>query len=199
MEFSEVVKRRRTTRQFKNQFIEPEKLERVLQCGLMAPSFDHMRRWNFIVVTDDAAKKAAIACVEPLKCVFTTPANPFQEMVKIAFPKQYTMFDEAPCLILPLYKRDPRIINEVGPRTLMDCAEIWCVIENMFLAATNEGLSCSMRIPTAGQPEQILRAVGCPDGFTLPCMIGVGYPADDAEYPTQVYPKLEDCVHWNKW
>ena len=24
--------------------------------------------------------------------------------------------------------------------------------------------------------------------FILPCMIGIGHPADNAEYPTQTYP-----------
>ena len=199
MEFKEVIRRRRTTRQFKPLAVNREVIERIMKCGISAPSFDHMRRWKFVIVTDGKLKAEAISCIEPLKCVFEAPKNPFQEMVKIAFPKQHSMFAEAPCLILPLYKRDPRIINEKGPRTLMDCAEIWCVIENIFLAATDEGLSCAMRIPTEGQPEKIMNAVGCPDGYTLPCMIGLGYPADNAEYPAQTYPELEDCIHWERW
>lgn len=120
-------------------------------------------------------------------------------MIKIAFPKQHSMFAEAPCVVLPLYKRDKRIVNEPVPRTLMDTAEMWCVIENIFLAATDEGLSTAMRIPTEGEPEQILRAVGCEEDFILPCVIGIGHPASNAEYPTQTYPALSDCIHWNKW
>jgi len=40
--------------------------------------------------------------------------------------------------------------------------------------------------------------VGCAEDFILPCMIGIGHPADNAEYPTQTYPALADCAHWNK-
>ena len=42
------------------------------------------------------------------------------------------MFAEAPCVVLPLYKRDKRIVKEPVPRTLMDTAEMWCVIENTY-------------------------------------------------------------------
>ena len=42
---------------------------------------------------------------------------------------------------------------EVGPRKLMDFVEIWCVIENVFLATTDESLGRSMRIPTEEQPR----------------------------------------------
>ena len=44
---------------------------------------------------------------------------------------------------------------EVGPRKLMDFVEIWCVIENVFLATTDESLGRSMRIPTEEQPRKI--------------------------------------------
>ena len=199
MEFNEVVKKRRTTRQFKNEPVSRETIERIIKAGLMAPSFDHCRKWNFIVLTDPVSKSAAIECIEPLPCATKEASTPVAQMIKIAFPKQRSMFEEAPVLVLPLYKRDKRIVNEPVPRTHMDTAEMWCVIENIFLAATDEGLSCAMRIPTEGQPEKILAAVGCAEDFILPCMIGIGVPADNAEYPTQKYPALEDSIHWEKW
>ena len=199
MEFNEVVKKRRTTRQFTSEPVPKETVERIIKAGLSAPSFDHCRKWNFIILTDPKAKAAALECIDALPCAIKEATTPVAEMIKIAFPKQKSMFEEAPVLVLPLYKRDKRIVNEPVPRTHMDTAEMWCVIENIFLAATDEGLSCAMRIPTEGQPEKVLAAVGCAEDFILPCMIGIGVPADNAEYPTQKYPALEDCIHWEKW
>ena len=199
MEFRQVIEKRRTTRQFTSESVPRETIERIIKAGLMAPSFDHARKWNFVIRDDAAAKTAAIECIKPLPCAIDKPTTPIAEMIKIAFPKQHSMFAEAPCVVLPLYKRDTRIVNEPVPRTLMDTAEMWCVIENIFLAATDEGLSSAMRIPTEGEPEQILRAVGCRESFILPCVIGIGHPAPNAEYPTQTYPSLSDCIHWNKW
>ena len=199
MEFRQVIEKRRTTRQFTSVPVSRETIERIIKAGLTAPSFDHARKWNFIILDDAEAKTAAIECIKPLPCAIDKPTTPIAEMIKIAFPKQHSMFAEAPCVVLPLYKRDTRIVNEPVPRTLMDTAEMWCVIENIFLAATDEGLSSAMRIPTEGEPEQILRAVGCRESFILPCVIGIGHPAPNAEYPTQTYPALADCIHWNKW
>lgn len=199
MEFSEVVKMRRTTRQFTGAPVAKEQIDRIIQAGIMAPTFDHKRKWDFIVVTSEESKAKVTDCIEPLPCKFETPADPVQEMIKIAFPKQKTMFAEAGCIILPLFKRVSEIMTEVGPRGLMDFSEIWCVIENMFLAATNEGLGYSMRIPTKGQPEQILTTLGCPEDYQLPCIIGVGHIAENAEYPEQIYPDPNACVHWNQW
>lgn len=199
MEFRQVIEKRRTTRQFTSGPVGRKTIERIIKAGLMAPSFDHARKWNFVILDDEAAKTAAIECIKPLPCAIKEATTPIAKMIKIAFPKQHSMFAEAPCVVLPLYKRDKRIVNEPVPRTLMDTAEMWCVIENIFLAATDEGLSTAMRIPTEGEPEQILRAVGCEEDFILPCVIGIGHPAPNAEYPTQTYPALADCIHWNKW
>ena len=199
MEFNEVVKKRRTTRQFTSEPVPKETVEGIIKAGMSAPSFDHCRKWNFIILTDPKAKAAALECIDALPCAIKEATTPVAEMIKIAFPKQKSMFEEAPVLVLPLYKRDKRIINEPVPRTHMDTAEMWCAIENIFLAATDEGLSCAMRIPTEGQPEKILAAVGCAEDFILPCMIGIGHPASNAEYPSQIYPALSDCIHWNKW
>ena len=200
MEFKEVINKRRTTRQFSDKPVEREKIERILEAGIKAPSFDHNRRWNFIVIDNEEDKKALLASIAELPCKIEEPQNPFQEMVKIAFPKQRSMFEQAKYIILPLFKRNQLIVNEeVIGRRLMDFAEIWCVIENIFLATADEGLANTMRIPTGTQPDEILKAANCPAGYILPCIIGIGYAAENAEYPTQVYPDLKECVHWNKW
>lgn len=109
------------------------------------------------------------------------------------------MFQEAGCLLLPVLRREPKIHGENVTRSTMDIAEMWCVIENIFLAATNEGLSCAMLVPHKDQLRQVLDAAGCPEGYQLLCMIGIGYPAENAEYPTQKYPDLATCIHWEKW
>lgn len=68
-----------------------------------------------------------------------------QKMYGYAMPRQYTMLKEAPYVIIPLFKS--KELNGEYVSKLNPFATIWCVIENIFLAATAEGLSCSMRIP----------------------------------------------------
>lgn len=48
MEFYEVVKARRSIRQFEDKPIPREVLERILDAGLKAPSSNHQRRWELL-------------------------------------------------------------------------------------------------------------------------------------------------------
>ena len=85
MEFRQVIEKRRTTRQFTSEPVSRETIERIIKAGLMAPSFDHARKWNFVILDDAAAKTAAIECIKPLPCAIDKPSTPIAEMIKIAF------------------------------------------------------------------------------------------------------------------
>ena len=50
MEFYEVLKARHTVRRFTGEAIEDAVLHRILQAGLSAPSNDHLRQWEFVVI-----------------------------------------------------------------------------------------------------------------------------------------------------
>jgi nitroreductase len=52
MEFYDVVEKRRTIRDFTDQPVDREVVERILSAGMKAPSNDHLRNWEFVVVTD---------------------------------------------------------------------------------------------------------------------------------------------------
>lgn len=69
----------------------------------------------------------------------------------------------------------------------------------MFLAATAEGLACSMRIPVGKEGEAVAKSVNAPENYLLPCYIGLGYPAADKPEIEQVQYKAEDKIHFGKW
>lgn len=52
---------------------------------------------------------------------------------------------------------------------------IWCVIENIFLAATAEGLACSMRIPLNEEHDIVKAKLKVPPTYKIPVFIGIGY------------------------
>jgi len=54
----EAVRKRRSVRTFTDQPVEPEKLEQILRAGMQAPSAHNIQPWEFLVVTDEADKKA---------------------------------------------------------------------------------------------------------------------------------------------
>ena len=52
MDFYEVVKARKTIREFSDKKVDKEVIERILSAGLMAPTNDHLRNWEFVVITE---------------------------------------------------------------------------------------------------------------------------------------------------
>ena len=52
MELYEAIKSRRTVREFEDEPISTEILERIIEAAFRAPTNDHMRDWHYIIVRD---------------------------------------------------------------------------------------------------------------------------------------------------
>ena len=50
--FMEILKKRRSVRKYKNEAIPKEKLEMILQAGLISPSGRNRKPWEFVVVEE---------------------------------------------------------------------------------------------------------------------------------------------------
>ena len=75
----------------------------------------------------------------------------------------------------------------------------WCSIENLWLAATAEGYGCNLRIPWGNEEAVAQKALGFPDGYMIPCFIGIGRPAPDAAPIRQIDPDLSKLIHWQQF
>ena len=199
MEFYEVINKRRSIRQFENQEISREILERILDAGLKAPSSNHQRRWELVTLTDKAIIQDLAKLIRPYPCRIQEPKTPQQEMFKIAYPRQRSMIEEAACVILPYFKQKYPLENSKNDYGLMDYGATWALVENILLAATAEGLGSVVHIPVKKEPEKIKEFIKVPDSYYLPTLIILGYPSKDALLPSQVKATVENRVHWNKW
>lgn len=206
MELYEAVEKRRIVRDFKDEDVPLATVEKIIGAGLKAPTHDHLRNWEFVVLHDKEEKERALQYVasgigptlESLKKVLVD-GTPQQKMYAFAIPRQYSMLFTAPYVILPFFKTTPRFMKPDSVSSLNPLASIWCVIENIFLAATAEGLACSMRIPVGGEGPNAARAVGAPDDYMLPCYIGLGVPADGAPEIEQIEYTAKQKMHFGKW
>ena len=122
-----------------------------------------------------------------------------QKMYAVAMPRQYSMLFNASHLILPFFKANSGVMNPTSVSSLNPFASIWCVIENIFLAATAEGLACSLRIPVGEEGPNAAKAVGAPENYLLPCYIGLGYPADDTPAVEQIVYTAQEKMHFGRW
>lgn len=64
MEFYDAIKKRRTVREWSDRKVGEEVIKRIVEAGLAAPSNNHLREWDFIVLHSDEEKAAALKFVE---------------------------------------------------------------------------------------------------------------------------------------
>ena len=107
------------------------------------------------------------------------------------------MLKNAPYVVIPVFKS--KELNGEYVSKLNPFSTIWCVIENIFLAATAEGLSCSMRIPLNEEHDIVKEKLKVPPTYMIPVFIGIGY-ADSNEYQLeQNTADLEKQLHFGRW
>ena len=114
-------------------------------------------------------------------------------------PKQFSMLYNASHIILPFFKLNSGVMKPSCVSSLNPIASIWCVIENMFLAATAEKLAFSMRIPVGIEGANVAKLVNAPENYLMPCYLGLGYLIDSVFTTEQNVYKTEDKIHIEKW
>lgn len=203
MEFNEVINKRKTSREFTNKEVDFEVIKRILEVGMKAPSWDHYRNWQFIVLHTPEEKANAFAYAKQIQNKFDTSRyenrklNLAQEMYLYAMPRQYTMLVDCPYVIVPLFKCNK--LNGEWVSKLNPLTTAWCVAENIMLAAINEGLGYSLRIPLNKEHDITLEKLGVPKGWMTPCFIGIGYPKEDERVLEQYDTNPENSIHMGGW
>ena len=200
MELYEAINKRKTTREFLDAKVDFEVIKRILEAGNKAPTWDHNRNWQFIILRTDEEKEYAFSEAKAIADKFDADKylsmpRPYQitlgqKMYGYAMPKQYTMLKDAPYVIIPLFK----YISKLNP-----FATIWCVIENIFLAATAEGLSCSMRIPLNKEHDTVKKKLKVPPTYMIPVFIGIGYANPVEPQLEQYKPDIDKQIRFGRW
>ena len=206
MDLYEAIYKRRIVRDFKDKSVPDEVLKKIVDAGLQAPTHDHLRNWEFVILKEKEDKEHALQFVRQgvgptLEILKQTLVNgtPQQKMYAAAMPRQYTMLMNASHIILPFFKSNSGVMNPTSVSSLNPLSSIWCVIENIFLAATAEGLACSMRIPVGEEGVNVAKVIGAPENYLLPCYIGLGYASEEDIVVEQVKYSAEEKMHYGKW
>ena len=204
-DFYDVVRARRSVRDFTQEKIPENILRKIIEAAYQAPANDHFRDWHYIVMTDPEIKRAALGGVpqnltEKDVDQMTFISDPIQkESYQVAVPRQYRMLLDAAAIIVPLMKKKTDILHPACLSDLNVYASVWCSIENLWLAATAEGYGCNLRIPCGDEEAIARKALGFPDGYLIPCFIGIGRPASDAIRTKQIELNLDELIHWQRF
>ena len=208
MEFYEVLEKRRTYRDYSDREVSDEIVKRVIGAAFKAPTNDHLRQLEFIVVR---GRENIAKVIDPLAKnmeAFKHLVHEVDEsgdkdkmyMFADALPKQQRMLMQSGLLIIPFFRQKTwQLLKPVEQSSLNYFASAWCAVENMLLAATNEGLGTVFHIPVADEVEKIKEIVGAPDEYEFTCLLTMGYPAENAFLPKQKEINVEDRIHMNAW
>lgn len=205
MECYDAINTRRSVRDFTEEMIPEDTLKRIIAAAYKAPANDHFRDWHYIVVTDPEVKRQVLEGIPKNLTVkdvdrMTFISDPVQkESYQVAVPKQYRMLYDTAALLVPLMKKKSDILHPANLSDLNCYASVWCSIENLWLAATAEGYGCNLRIPWDEEEAVAQKALGFPDGYLIPCFIGIGRPAPNAVLTKQINVDLDDRIHWQKF
>ena len=204
MEFYQAINNRRTLRSLEDRPIPYDVLERIVAAGMQAPTHDHRRMWEFVVLREREEKENALQFVKAFagiqgeNSMTVSSAAPQEKMYAYAMPRQYTMLAQSGYVVLPFFRAGASLFHASSVSSLNSFASIWCCIENIFLAAAAERLVCSMRIPVGEEGQKVADVVNAPKEYVLPCYIGIGYPADDGMVLEQIQRDMKDVLHFGK-
>ena len=208
MDLYEALEKRRTYRNFTDQEVNDEILNRIINAAFKAPTNDHLRQLEFVVVRGRENITKVIAPLAKNMAAFKklvaevdeSGDKDKMEMFTDALPKQQKMLMESGLLILPFYRQlTVPLLKPVEQSSLNYFASAWCALENMLLAATAEGLGATFHIPVADEAEKIKRIVNAPADYEFICLLSIGYPAPNAFLPRQKTINIKDRIHQNKW
>ena len=168
MEFSEVIKKRRSTRKFTNDGVSHEQIIKMLEAATIAPKACNMQSWHFYVVTDKAVK-AKLADESAIAAWATTA------------PVMFVVCTDAKEIVARFGARAENLF------TVQDTA---AAIENLLLCAADMGLGgCFMG---AFNEEKVRAIVGVKEDHRPVAVVPVGVPA--VELPARPRNPLESVV-----
>ena len=208
MDFYEVLEKRRTYRDFSDREVSDEILKRVIGSAFKAPTNDHLRQLEFVVVHGREHIAKVIAPLAKNMAAFKELVAEVDEsddkdkmaMFADALPKQQRMLMQSGLLIIPFFRQLTwPLLKPVEQSSLNYFASAWCALENMLLAATAEGLGTVFHIPVSDEAEKIKEIVGVPEGYEFTCLLTMGYPAENAFLPKQKEIRTVDRIHKNNW
>lgn len=181
MEFSEVLRRRQSCRQYQDRPVERETLAACLRAARLSPSGCNSQRWLFIAVDDPAIRAPLAAALEAPQLginQFTGQIPAF--IVVAAHPTR------------PLGPRAQTILETV------DCLQmdIGIAAHQICLAATDLGLG-SVILGWFDQPA-VQSLLHLPPELEVQLVIGLGYPKSDTVREKSRLP-AQEVIRWNSF
>lgn len=194
MDFTDVVMKRRAVRRFEEGGVDREVLERIARLAQRTPSAGFSQGQRLVVVMDqDQRREVARVCGEQ---DYLDVFGPWISECAAQF---------IPCVSESIYHRryqEPDKLDDAGSEIDWPVPFWWvdigATMQNVMLAAVNEGLGCGFVGPDI---EPLKALLGIPEEFTPIGVMPVGRPLPDVRSPSlkRGWVPFEDFARWDRW
>jgi len=194
-EFLELMRRRRTVRDFSNRPVPREVIEDALRVAGSAPSGANLQPWHFVVVSDPAIKSRIRAAAEEVERSFYGEQGDqkwLEAVVPLGTGPDKPFLETAPSLIAVFEQRyglaaDGRRIRHYYPRESVGIA-----VGMLIAALHSAGLAVLTYTPhPMGFLNDVLQRPANEKPFVL---LVVGHPAENARVPAIARKPFEEIA-----
>ncbi|MBN1381316.1 MAG: nitroreductase family protein [Deltaproteobacteria bacterium] len=183
MNFQELLKKRRSIRNFQKKEVPIEVITDIIKEACLAPSARHSQPWRFSVIThkdtikrlSDESKKNILAGIA------VNPDSPHKAYEAAMHNERFNVFWNAPCLVF-IY----------GPKKhdYLDCD---CALAAAYLmfAATERGLgTCWIGLGSHIENPELRKEIGLTEDDRIVAPIIIGYPKSIPEPRDRAEPEV---------
>jgi nitroreductase len=203
----DLMRTRRSVRRYRREVPERALIESILASAITAPSASNKQPWRFFIVRDGSTIARLAAAVRAAVERIALAVEPAFEQSFRAYGEYFTRFEQAPLVIVPLFRPLTILSNLTGARLETRDREAIQVMErdsgligtslalqNLLLAAHAAGLGASgMTGPLVAAPaiREILRV---PPSWHIVALVPVGY--SDEEPAATERKSVEQVTQW---
>lgn len=201
----EAIKKRRSIRKYKPIPVSDEKIRRLLEAARLAPSWCNIQPWRFLVIRDPERKKELSKLVgqkhikeAPVLIACCGDLHAWDELDKRL--KEQEEGRPGGCKTkasIEQILKDPFSPPIAGREMMIKRTneQVMIAIENMLLAATDEGLgTCWVG---AFSPERVREFLGIPEHVIVSSLVTMGVPDEEPEQRPRL--GLNKIVFHEKW
>lgn len=172
--FAEIIKRRTMIRAYKSDPVPEEKIQRLLEYAVRAPSAGNLQPWEFIIVKDPEVRARLAKAALGQQSVATAP------------------------LIIATCADIQRMGSRYGAR-----ASFYSLVDTAFasllilLGVVEQGLGACF--VGAYDSQEVAKIFALPDHVRPVGLITIGYPAEKPRKTRTPKIPLSKLVHYEKW
>ena len=183
MNFSELLKTRRSIRNYKDDPVPYNIVNDIINDSVLAPSAGNEQPWKFIIINNrKMIDKISQTCKQNfLERIAKNPNDYAKRYEKMLQNEAFHIFYHAPVVVY--------ILGNLNVKNLIaDCTLAACYF---MLSATSKGLgTCWVNFGMAIEDLQLKKELGIPENHKIVAPLALGYPRKIPSIPVRKPPQI---------